>query len=340
MADAPYRKYRATPRLARRRERSEPAPGAQLRPPAASRDLSPGRVVRWLLLAVLAWVTFSALVFLVSATLHQTGGADRALAGEGIAPFSPTTILVLGSDQRTSSTAEPGSSTTGPSRSDTMLLMRVGGGANSRLSIPRDTLVEIPGRGVQKINAAYAIGGPALAVETVERFLGLEVDHLIEVDFENFPGLIDAMGGIDYTGGCVVSLINGGFKNGGYTLRLKRGTTRIDGRQALALARTRKNRCNPQEDDRTRARRQQKILGAMKSRMTSPGAFIRLPRIAWDAPRAVRSDMSGPTLIGVFAALAVSGDAPPRVLRATPQGNGLVVDAGVRQRAVRRFLAG
>ena len=68
------------------------------------------------------------------------------------------------------------------------------------------------------------------------------------------------MGGIDYTGGCVVSKINGGFKNGGFTLRLHRGTTHIDGKQALALARTRHNLCNPKENDLTRARRQQKII--------------------------------------------------------------------------------
>ena len=68
------------------------------------------------------------------------------------------------------------------------------------------------------------------------------------------------MGGINYTGGCVVSRINGGFKNGGYTLRLKAGTTHIDGKQALALARTRKNLCNPRENDLTRERRQQKIV--------------------------------------------------------------------------------
>src|SRR3712207_6040303 len=126
--------------------------------------------------------------------------------------------------------------------------MRVGGGRSARLSIPRDTVVDIPGHGRDKINAAYALGGPALAVTTVKRYLGIEVNHLVEVNFENFPAFIDALGGIDYTGGCVVSRINGGFRNGGYTLRLRRGTNHLDGRQALALARTRKNECNPREN--------------------------------------------------------------------------------------------
>ena len=136
-------------------------------------------------------------------------------------------------------------STSGPSRSDSMQLMRVGGGHSAKLSIPRDTIVEIPGHGLNKINAAYAIGGSALAVKTVKQYLGIEINHVILVNFEKFPQLIDAMGGIDYTGGCVVSRINGGFRNGGFTLRLKAGTTHIDGRQALALVADAQERVQP-----------------------------------------------------------------------------------------------
>jgi LCP family protein required for cell wall assembly len=358
-----YRKYRAAPRLLRRRDGDGdgpldglPAAGTPPRDPGERRTfgrprrrglprLRPGRpglwrVLRLAVLAVVAWVVLSGVVFLVSATVHQTGSADEVLGGGGLPPFGPTTVLVLGSDVRAAGSAEPGAETSGRGRSDTMMLMRVGGGQNARLSIPRDTIVDIPGAGRQKINAAYAIGGPELAVRTVEGFLGIEVDHLIEVNFENFPGLIDAMGGVQYTGGCVVSRINGGFRNGGYTLRLKRGSTHIDGRQALALARTRKNECNPREDDRTRARRQQKILSAMRSRILSPGAFVRLPWIGWRAPQAVRSDMGGLTLMGLFTALQLGGDAPTRVLRATPSGDGLAVDPAAKEAAVRRFVKG
>jgi LCP family protein required for cell wall assembly len=226
------------------------------------------------------------------------------------------------------------------------MLMRVGGGKNARLSIPRDTIVDIPGHGRNKINAAYAIGGPALAVETIQNYLGIKVNHLIEVNFDNFPALIDAMGGITYEGGCVVSKINGGFKNGGYTLRLKKGKTHIDGKQALALARTRHNDCNKAESDLTRARRQQKILSAMKSRLLSPFAFPRLPFIAWNTPKALRSDMSGPTLLGLFGALATSGSPPTRILKpdgaetAPDGGAGLHVSDAEKQRDVARFLKG
>ena len=157
-----------------------------------------------------------------------------------------------------------------------------------------------------------------------------------------WPGMSTTVSrGIDYTGGCVVSRINGGFKNGGYTLRLKRGTTRIDGRQALALARTRENLCNRREDDRTRARRQQKILSAMKSRVFSIGGFLRLPLISWNVPKSVQSDMGGPRLLAYALGLAFNGNAPTRILRATPDpagGSGLVVSDADKQTAVQRFL--
>jgi LCP family protein required for cell wall assembly len=212
------------------------------------------------------------------------------------------------------------------------------------LSIPRDTVVEIPGHGQDKINAAYAYGGPALAIRTVENYLGIPVNHLIEVNFENFPELIDALGGVTYRGGCVVSRINGGFKNGGYTLRLKSGEQEIDGKQALALARTRKNECNPKESDLTRARRQQKIMNSIKDKVTSLETFARLPWVAWAAPKAIRSDMSGPTLLGVVGAELSAGTAKPNVLKPTGGvtlpggGQGLVVDDASKQRAVDRFL--
>ncbi len=278
--------------------------------------ITAGLLLKWLLKATLVWTAISLVAFAISATIHQSGSAGGSLGGGGLPPFSASTILVLGSDARPQNSKEPGAG--GPSRSDTILLMRVGGGVNTRLSIPRDTVADIPGHGRGKINGAYAFGGAELAVQAVENLMGIDVNHLIEVNFQNFPDLIDAMGGVRYTGNCVVSRINGGFKNGGYTLRLKSGTTTIDGKQALALARTRKNLCRPREDDTTRARRQQKLLGAMRSRVLSPAGFVRGPFIGWNVPKAIKSDMSAPTLMGVFGALATSGTATPRVLKATP----------------------
>ncbi len=313
--------------------------GRRARSARVRKPIGGWRIARWLLLAVVAWIALSAVVFLVSAQIQQgrVSDANQYLGGAGYPLAAPNNILVLGSDVRTEENAEPGAQTSGNGRSDSILLLRVGGGANSRLSIARDTIVEIPGGGRQKINAAYSIGGSALAVRTIEQYTGIDVNHVMIVSFEDFPELIDAMGGITYRGGCVVSRINGGFRNGGYTLRLRAGRTQIDGRQALALARTRTNLCNPsREGDLTRARRQQKIVAAMKRRLLSPIAFVRLPLIAWNVPKALRSDMSGPTLLGMFGALSVAGTPQAEVL-GTMSGQ---IPENVKQAKIRRFLEG
>jgi LCP family protein required for cell wall assembly len=338
-----YRVYRSRKAPFSRRRRDDRGaladrPRRRGRRPRARMPISGWRIVRWVLLAVITWTALSVLVFLVSAQIQQgkVSDANQYLGGAGYPLTSPNNVLVLGSDVRNASNAEPGAQTTGNGRSDSILLMRVGGGANSRMSIARDTLVDIPGAGRQKVNAAYSIGGTALAIQTIEQYTGIDINHVMIVSFEDFPNLIDAMGGITYRGGCVVSKINGGYRNGGVTLRLKAGKTHIDGKQALALARTRKNACNPNENDLTRARRQQKIVGAMKRRLLAPMAFVRLPLISWNVPKALRSDMSGPTLLGLFGALATAGTPQTEVL-GTISGQ---VPESVKQAKVRRFLAG
>jgi LCP family protein required for cell wall assembly len=311
------------------------------------RRLSPGRVLKWLVIALVGWIVLSAVLFMVSAQIQRGDLAGKVGPQLDPGPYPLTganTILVLGSDARTEGLAEPGSG--GPSRSDSIMLLRIGGGANASLSIPRDTVVDIPGHGSNKINAAYAFGGAALATQTVKQWLGIEVNHVVEVSFENFPQLVDALGGVTYKGGCVHSEINGGRRNGGTTLRLPRGETEINGRQALALARTRKNLCAPNENDLDRARRQQQLVAAMKDKVTSFETFIRLPWVSWAAPKAVRSDMAGPTLLGVVGASLTGGDGKERVLQPSgsvtlPDGGaGLTVDDATKRAAVERFLRG
>jgi LCP family protein required for cell wall assembly len=304
-------------------------------------------VARWLAIAVALWLAVSVVLFVVSS--HTAPGvpasARAALDPSGWPVTSANTILVLGSDQRPAGSREPGADTTG-GRSDTIMLIRIGGGHSARLSIPRDTIVPIPGHGTTKINAAFAYGGPALAIETVKQYLGIQINHVVEVNFTNFPALVNALGGVDYTGGCVVSVISGGFRNGGYTLRLKAGTTHLDGAQALALARTRENECNPAETDLTRARRQQKLFTSIEHRLISPASFIRLPWVSWAAPRAIETDMGGATLLGLFAALETTGSPPTQLLEPSanetlPDGEeGLEVSAAEREAATAQFLKG
>ncbi len=352
-----YTVYRSRPRLRSRRDANGLAEldgrggkGEQGPPqPKRRRRLRPGRIVAYVLAAVAAWLLISLIVFLVSAGIQSGKVSDEAksaLTDGGFTLTSANTVLILGSDGRTRDTAEPGSSVGGQSRSDSILLLRIGGGANAQLSIPRDTVVDIPGSGTNKINAAYAIGGAALSIRTVEAYLDTPINHVVEVSFANFPRLIDALGGIEYSGGCVVSKINGGFQNGGYTLRLKAGSQEIDGDQALALARTRKNLCAPNENDLTRARRQQKLLRAIKAQVISFETFVRLPWVSWAAPQAIRTDMTGPDLLGVVGASLISGNTTTRVLKPSGQvtlpdgGAGLTVSEAEKRAQVRRLLRG
>jgi LCP family protein required for cell wall assembly len=362
-----YKRYRAAPRLPGRREsdalvgdfaskgprrprRPGGGPGGRAGESRAWRErVAPRRVLLGLLALIAGWLLLSLALFLVSSHFERTpppSDVASVLQPAGYPLTSPNNILVLGSDRRPRNSKEPGAETTGPGRSDTIMLIRTGGGHAARLSIPRDTVVEIPGHGLQKINAAHAFGGPALSISVIKQWLGVPINHLVEVNFENFPALIDAMGGVNYTGGCVRSFVDGGSANGGFTLRLSAGSHHLDGREALALARTRENLCAPNQTDIQREEHQQALFNDMKSRLESFSSFVRLPLIAWNAPPAIISDMSGPTLAGLFGALAISGTPPTRVLKPTgavtlPDGEaGLSVSESERRAAAARFLAG
>jgi LCP family protein required for cell wall assembly len=298
---------------------------------------------------VLGWLLLSLVLFLVSSHFERTPlptDVAAVLDPAGNPLTSTNNILVLGSDRRQRDSLEPGAETTGFGRSDSIMLIRTGAGAAARLSIPRDTVVEIPGHGLQKINAAHEFGGPAESVSVIKHWLGVPINHVVEVNFENFPQLIEAMGGVTYAGGCVVSNLDGGFADGGFTLRLSAGSHHLDGKQALALARTRENLCAPNETDIQREEHQQALFTDMKNQLLSPSSFLRLPWIAWSTPPAIISDMSGEELLAMFAALAVTGTPPTRVLLPTgqitlPSGeDGLTISEAARRADVAKFMSG
>ena len=327
------------PRLPRpgrdEREPREPRP-----PRRERREIGFRRILKWLAVAVGAWLALSLVLFLVSAQLEQgvSDSAEEALSPGG-SLATGSTILVLGSDARSDETREPGAGT-GPGLSDSILLLHVAFGSVRRLSVLRDSYAEIPGHGAQKINAAYALGGPGLAIETVEGFLGngLEINHLVEVSFEDFPDFIDALGGVDVNvRRRICAPPFGNFPRG---IRLSRGEHHLNGRRALGFARVRKNPCAPREDDRDRAKRQQEVLSAIRRRSFSPSTFVRLPWVSWHAPKTLRTDMAGPNLVMLFGDLVSGGAGKTRVLQ--PAGPGpagsLTIDEETKRREVRRLL--
>lgn len=344
-----YRVYRSRPQLLERFRPSGQSPLDALRRRRPSPVAEPGgprrrrsrlrRFLKWAAIAIVSWVLLSIVVFLVSAQTAPGVSSDgeKALSGGG-SLVTGSNVLVLGSDQRPKGTHEPGATSSGPSRSDSIIVLHVGLGTVRKVAILRDSYV--PGLG--KINAAFAAGGTAGAIHTVERFMGngLRINHVILVSFTNFPKLIDALGGIDITlDNCVKSQ-----RFGGKRVALTKGDHHLTGREALRFARVRKNRCAPNEDDRARSRRQQQVLAAMRDRIVSPlnwpSSLIRLPLISWEAPRALRTDMKGPGLMTLFTDLLTGGTGATRVLTPSSLGPGgsLIVSEHERAVAVKQLL--
>jgi LCP family protein required for cell wall assembly len=309
--------------------------------PRRRKPITPGRVFKWLALAVGGWLLLSLILFLVSAQL-QDGVSDDAKAAltKGGSMLGGTNILVLGSDARTGQSIDESAS--GPSRADTIMIIHAELGGVRKLSIPRDTEADIPGHGSRKINAAYALGGPALTIQTVENFLGngLKINHLVEVDFKDFPAFIDALGGITVNN--KTRICSPPFDNFWKGLHFRRGEIHLDGTRALGYARVRKNPCAPAEDDRARAARQQEVLRAIGAQAKSPGTFFRLPWVSWQAPKALKTDMKGPSLMGLFADVGTGNSDETDVLDGTCcdlEGD-IQVSPGTRAEAVDKLLNG
>jgi len=314
------------------RQRPDPPDPSKRRKP-----ISVGRVFKWLALAVFGWVLLSAVLFIISAQI-QDGVSDethQALSANGNM-FSGSTVLVLGSDQRTGDSID--ASDKGPARADSILLVHARVGKVTKLSIPRDSEAAIPGHGTQKINAAYALGGAPLMIDTVEQFLGngLEIEHLVEVDFEGFPAFIDSLGGVTVRNKTCIRAPP--FDNYYKGYRLSKGEHEINGRQALGFARVRTNNCATNENDLDRARRQQQVLGGVRDKLLSPGTFVRLPWVSWRAPQALNTDMRSPSMFGLAADFATGGSGKTRVLRPRTLTNPLTYTEEEKAGAVRELV--
>ena len=180
--------------------------------------------------------------------------------------------------------------------------MRYGGGKAARLSIPRDTLVNIPGTGPSKINAAYAFGGPPLMIQTVKQFLGIEVNHLVEVDFKGFPKFVDALGGVKMTfDNCI------GSRFEGRTHRFR------EGREQARRPGGARRRADPQEPLRAGGVRPHArpppaaVPRGGEGQLFSPFTFPRCPWAAWRAPKAILSDMGGLQLLALYLDMETAG---------------------------------
>lgn len=315
--DKPYRVYRGgrakgpVPKEPSRGRAGRAADGedAYARP---ARTRRPRRKRRWLrigaivvlvaLLLVTVWAVLGYLAFrsgVKEANARLDSRAYGALAPQdGLILSNPSTILVLGTDE--------GPDRSGPFRSDAIILARTDPDAHriALLSIPRDLRVDIPGRGLDKVNAAYAFGGPTLAIRTVQGLTGIPINHVVVVNFSKFRDVIDTLGGITIT--VPEAILSNKFECPLPTRarcdrwpgwRFAKGEQHMDGRRALIYSRVRQNQLDPSENDITRGERQQAVLQAMIDEITSFGTFLRMPFIGDDLVAPLATDMSANQLL-------------------------------------------
>lgn len=225
-------------------------------------------------------------------------GSDPVLSGVKLAPWDGAervTLLLLGLDYRDWEAQSEAS------RSDTMILLTLDPQTKTAgiLSIPRDLWVAIPGFKHGKINTAYYLGdayklpggGPALAVKTVETFLGVPIHYYAQVDFGAFVRFVDEIGGvkINIPQEITIDLLGSGFKT---KKKLKPGIQTLPGEWALAYARNRYT----EGGDFDRARRQQQVIMAIRDKILSakilPILIEKAPTLYNELSSGIRTNLS------------------------------------------------
>jgi polyisoprenyl-teichoic acid--peptidoglycan teichoic acid transferase len=257
-----------------------------------------------LVLLLIVWTLAGYLSFrggVADANKRVSAGTKAALdSQDGLLLSHATDILLLGSDHASSDARA------GDRHSDSIMLVRTDPSHHRviYLSIPRDLRVPIPGHGDSKINAAFQIGGPALAIRTVRQFIRLPINHVVTVDFGSFKQLIDDVGGIDIN--VPENILSNRFdcpyasqarceRWPGW--RFHKGKQHMNGQHALIYSRIRENRLNPSESDVTRAERQQRVVQATIHKLSTFGTFLSAPFKAGKYMRPVATDLSAWQLV-------------------------------------------
>jgi len=223
---------------------------------------------------VLAFVLALAIAWPVGLAMWANGKIQHVAALSGTPDTTPgTTYLLAGSDVRGDEGGIPEDGTTG-ARTDTIMVLHVPkDGPPALISLPRDTYTEIPGYEPNKLNAAYAWGGPLLLVQTVELLTGLHVDHYAEIGLGGVARIVDAVGGVELCMDPAVNKVDFPVNDpdSGMAWDLP-GCKLQDGDSALAFARMRKA---DHEYDIGRAKRQQQLIAAVSSAVAQPSLVLR-----------------------------------------------------------------
>lgn len=252
---------------------------AQTDRPRRPRKRRMSRGQRWVIRILAVVVLLLALA--VGAILFAEFRMTDAGTLTSLAPGNGT-YLVVGSDSRENlpDDLEGSFGSFGGARADVIILMQVSGDTVQLLSLPRDLKVDIPGHGTDKINAAYAFGGPDLLVATVTDATGIGVNHYMEVDFGGFAEIVDAVGGVEIDFPAPARDLKSGLEVS------EPGNQTVDGATALAYARSRSYEelrdgewQSVGAGDIERTGRQREVLLKVIAKASSPSGLIRSPAV-------------------------------------------------------------
>ena len=245
--------------------------------------ISAGRKARQRRALLMVAAAMSALVMVASGgawalTSYINGHLGRLNAGTAGTPSSgPLNIVVAGLDERTGLTRRQQAvlhvgASSGETNTDTLMVVHVP--ADHRyvqvVSVPRDSWVNIPGHGMNKINAALGIGGPTLMVQTIEQLTGLTINDYVEVNFLGFVKVIDALGGVNI---CLPFAVNDSYSG----LHMSAGMHHVDGITALEFARDRHSFAL---SDLARIQDQQQLISSALTEGLKSGVLANPVRLA------------------------------------------------------------
>lgn len=256
-------------------------------------------VVVAVVLVALVGVALGATTFVISRMNSHIVGTD----GEPFPEPQGTervNILLMGLDAKVDPATGKIMQTTDFSnrRSDVMMLISADPVTKkvAVISIPRDSRVQIPGHGLDKINSAHARGGPALAMETVEQFLGIPVHYYVRTSFDGVIRFYDLIGGVQYT---VEKDMKHEDETASLAINLKAGNQLMDGNKALQYLRYRSD-----SSDIVRISRQQKFIRATVAQTLSLGNALRLPGIVMEMTKYIDTNLDAGDILR-YANLAV-----------------------------------
>lgn len=280
-----------------------PLPGA---PPPTSRK-RPRRRIGWKRPLAVALALFlvlpMCLYFWGDSKLERVDAFPAASTRPAKTPGSDW--LIVGSDSRDGlSRAERAKLKTGQAsgqRTDTMMLLHIpdSGGKPTLVSLPRDSYVPIPGHSPNRLNAAFAFGGPKLLIQTVEDLTDIRIDHYAEIGFGGLFDLVNSVGGVKMC-------IDAAKKDPKAGLDIKKGCQNIDGAEALGIARSRAST----RGDLDRVSNQRDLIHALMDKITSPWTLLnplRMWKVASNGVGALAVDNGDHLIDLVHLAWAAKG---------------------------------